>query len=75
MGRTRLASMISIVFPPSLSSSLSDAREEDAIAREAGAPAREDAATRAMVRNMMWGEPGRRDGEEDGRLVGRVSKE
>lgn len=57
MGRTRLASMISIVLPPSLSSSLTDAREEDAIAREAGAPAREeDAATRAMVRNMMWGE-------------------
>ena len=75
MGRTRLASMISIVFPPSLSSSLSDARDEDAIAREAGAPAREDAATRAMVRNMLWGEAGRRDGEEDERLVGRVSKE
>ena len=47
--------MISIVFPPSSSSSSSEAREVDAIAREVDAPAREDAAARVRVRNMMCG--------------------
>lgn len=50
-----MASMISIVFPPSWSSSSSEAREVDAIAREVDAAAREDAAARARVRNMMCG--------------------
>lgn len=50
-----MASMISIVFPPSSSSSSSEAREVDAIAREVDAAAREDAAARARVRNMMCG--------------------
>ena len=50
-----MASMISIVFPPSSSSSSSEARVVDAIAREVDAAAREDAAARARVRNMMCG--------------------
>ena len=48
--RTRLASMISSVFPPPLSSSLSDARDDEATARDERAAARERAARRMRSR-------------------------